>query len=311
MCQDVDLAAEILTRKFVQVLNLHAPWVQYQQRKNYTPWITEETKELIKIRDNWKKCAEELAMARNDEAACEAWGEYKNFRNKVNNRKKFEEKKFKSEKITQNLDSPAKTWSTAKTFMDWENSGGPPSQLSVGNKLISKASTIATEMNQFFIEKVKNIRNGIQHLANSFSKCKDIMKNKKCKLAMKHIPISKVNKLLKGLKNSRSTSVDGQDNFCTKISADVIDKPLHHIITLSILQNRFPRSWKYSKVIPLHKKGCKLERKNYRPVAILSPLSKILEKVVYMNSCMITSQGTTSSILTSMDIGSTGPHSQL
>ena len=36
-----------------------------------------------------------------------------------------------------------------------------------------------------------------------------------------------------------------------------------------------------SKVIPLHKKGCKLDRQNYRPVAILSPLSKILEKIIY------------------------------
>jgi hypothetical protein len=33
--------------------------------------------------------------------------------------------------------------------------------------------------------------------------------------------------------------------------------------------------------IPLHKKLCKLDRKNYRPVSILSPLSKILEKVIY------------------------------
>ena len=71
------------------------------------------------------------------------------------------------------------------------------------------------------------------------------------------------------------------DNFCVKLAADKIDKPLHHIITLSILQNKFPRGWKYSKVIPLHKKECKLDRKNYRPVAILSPLSKILEKIAY------------------------------
>jgi hypothetical protein len=47
------------------------------------------------------------------------------------------------------------------------------------------------------------------------------------------------------------------------------------------MQNKFPRSWKYSKVIPLHKKECKLDKQNYRPVAILSPLSKILEKIVY------------------------------
>ena len=57
--------------------------------------------------------------------------------------------------------------------------------------------------------------------------------------------------------------------------------PLHHIIALSILQEKFPTAWKYSKVIPLHKKGNQLEKKNYRPIAILSPLSKVLEKLVF------------------------------
>ena len=37
----------------------------------------------------------------------------------------------------------------------------------------------------------------------------------------------------------------------------------------------------YSKVLPLHKKESQLVRNNYRPVAILSPLSKILEKIAY------------------------------
>ena len=47
------------------------------------------------------------------------------------------------------------------------------------------------------------------------------------------------------------------------------------------MQNKFPQGWKFSKVLPLHKKLDPLERKNYRPVAILSPLSKVLEKIVY------------------------------
>ena len=62
---------------------------------------------------------------------------------------------------------------------------------------------------------------------------------------------------------------------------NLIAQPVHHIVTLSIIQKRFPKSWKYSKVIPLHKKEDVLERKNYRPVAILSPLSKVLEKIMY------------------------------
>ena len=280
-CINVDLAAEIFTRKFVQILNIHAPWVLYQQRKHYSPWITEATKEMIKKRDILKKKAGDLAVSGNITASNIAWKGFKKIRNEINNRRKYEEKRFKSEKLRQSLDSPAETWKTAKDFMNWKDSGGPPSQLIVNNKLTSKASSIASSMNLFFREKVQNIRSGIHHLPNNFLKCKDIMRNKNCKLSLSHVSVKKVNKLLKSLKNSKSTSIDELDNFCVKLAADLIDKPLHHIITLSIMSKTFPRSWKYSKVIPLHKSGCKLERKNYRPVAILSPLSKILEKIVY------------------------------
>ena len=65
------------------------------------------------------------------------------------------------------------------------------------------------------------------------------------------------------------------------IAADYVYKPLHHIITLSIMQHRFPTGWKYAKVIPLFKNGSPTDRKNYRPVSLLSPLGKILEKVIY------------------------------
>ena len=47
------------------------------------------------------------------------------------------------------------------------------------------------------------------------------------------------------------------------------------------MQQKFPSCWKYTKIVPLHKKKSRLYRENYRPVAILSPLSKILEKVMY------------------------------
>ena len=47
---DPDTSTEIFTRKFIDVLNLNAPWIVFQQKKHYKPWITENTKELIKTR---------------------------------------------------------------------------------------------------------------------------------------------------------------------------------------------------------------------------------------------------------------------
>ena len=55
-----------------------------------------------------------------------------------------------------------------------------------------------------------------------------------------------------------------------------------HILNLSIKNKKFPSKWKIAKVVPLYKgKGSKFDAKNYRPVAILPILSKVLERAMY------------------------------
>ena len=280
---DVDTATEIFTAKFKFILNQHAPWIIFQQRKNFSPWITENTKNLMKERDTWKTRAKELAVANPGEASEEqrfAWNEYKKLRNKINNKKRFEERDFKRDKIMENIGDPAKVWNSTKTFMNWKSTG-TPSQIEVNNQLVTSARLIAGLMNQFFIDKVRLIRAGMSQVVTNLAHCLKIMENKRCRLSLQHITEEKVRKLLTSLSNSRSTAIDELDNYSVKVAADVIAAPLHHIITLSIMQQRFPSSWKYAKVLPLHKKLSTLERKNYRPVAILSPLSKVLEKFIY------------------------------
>ena len=229
--QDVDLAVDIFTRKFREVLNKHAPWIIFQQRKKFTPWVTDETMTIMKQRDEAKADAVALAEAGND--TTDAWARYRKLRNTVNNRLKYEENNYKAEKIQENLDCPAATWSTAKSFMNWASSSGPPSQLSINGRLVTKAASIASEMNKFFIDKIKIIRNGIQYVPNLFGKCYKIMQGKQCRLSLCHVSVSKVNKLLKKLKNSKSCSIDELDSFSIKISADLICKPLYLSIRTS------------------------------------------------------------------------------
>ena len=93
--------------------------------------------------------------------------------------------------------------------------------------------------------------------------------------------VGKIRSLLRNLKNKTSTSVDQLDNTAVKIAHNYIAQPLHHVVTLSLMQQKFPSVWKLTKIVPLHKKNSQLKKENYRPVAILSPLSKILEKVAY------------------------------
>ena len=260
VCDNIHFAVEILTIKFTEVLDKHCPWVIYQQRKNFNPWLSQSTLDLMKERDKLKAQAIQASSQGKDSA--EKWGAYKVLRNRINNRRKYEEKSFKSEKLKESINSSSNTWKVAKTFMDWTNKSGSPCQLDVSGKLVTRAVDIANTMNKFFVEKIHNIRSSITPLPNNFEKCTEIMENKNCKLGLSFASQAKINNMLKSLNNSKSLSLDGLDNVSVKLAANIIDKPLHHIVTLSIMQNRFPTCWKFSKVIPLHKKESRMEAKN-------------------------------------------------
>ena len=233
-------------------------------------------------RDEWKKQAKVLSMSSSDTSAEQkvAWDNYKKYRNKINNRKKREEILFKSEKMQQAMNSPDTLWKTAKGFMGWKSTGSP-TQLQIDNKLVTSAHEMAQAMNYFFVGKIENIRATLPPVELNTIKIRENMQNKNCQLHLKDITVSDVKKLLWSLSNSKSTSLDGLNNYSVKLAAHYIAQPMHHVIRLSIIQQKFPRSWKFSKVIPLHKRGDPLDRKNYRPVALLSPLSKVMEKIVY------------------------------
>ena len=67
---------------------------------------------------------------------------------------------------------------------------------------------------------------------------------------------------------------DGIDGKILRISASFIADTITYIYNLIIKKNKFPKAFKEAKVIPLYKSGDKSEPSNYKPISILSVLSK-------------------------------------
>ena len=61
----------------------------------------------------------------------------------------------------------------------------------------------------------------------------------------------------------------------------IISKPLTHIVNISIQTGNIPDDLKMARVIPLYKKKSKTDAGNYRPVSVLSIISKVFERVVF------------------------------
>ena len=95
-------------------------------------------------------------------------------------------------------------------------------------------------------------------------------------------PLSRVfiRKRLLSLNPKKGIGLDDLSSRFLRDAVDEIIEPVSHIVNLSITSEMVPSSFKQAKVIPLFKKGSKLDPGNYRPVSILSVLSKLLERAV-------------------------------
>lgn len=92
---------------------------------------------------------------------------------------------------------------------------------------------------------------------------------------------SEVVETIKSLKNKKSVGVDSISTKIIKAMGEVVSEHFAHLINLSITSATFPRILKKSIVIPIFKSGNLNEIVNYRPISILSLLSKVFEKIVF------------------------------
>ena len=106
------------------------------------------------------------------------------------------------------------------------------------------------------------------------------MKDKKCSFELRPVYPDEVEKIISRLKNTKSCGLDTIDCSVIKLAKKELVPAITHILNLSISTGTFPEMWKKAKIIPLHKKNDVTSPKNYRPVALLAVLSKILERAI-------------------------------
>ena len=81
-------------------------------------------------------------------------------------------------------------------------------------------------------------------------------------------PVSQdqVLEIVKNLKNSKATDLDNIDTNTIKLAIEEILPALTHVVNLSLMNQKFPRVDKRSKIIPLLKGGYTQKRKSYRNI---------------------------------------------
>ena len=96
-----------------------------------------------------------------------------------------------------------------------------------------------------------------------------------------HITSDKIESQIKYLKNHKASGPNSIPTTIFKHFRKNVSVPLTELINLSFNQGKFPAVLQIARMTLTFKKGDKLDVNNYRPISLISNISKIIEKLIH------------------------------
>ena len=255
--------------------------VKYKKYKHkLTPWITYGLLNSIKYRDKLYVKLIKTSLTSPKYALIE--NEYKDFCSVLQNSLRKAKSSYYHKQFQNNVSDIKKTWSKINEILCKKSKKVEmPDYFLDGNKVLTENIDIANCFNNFFANIGPTLANSIKGpMGQSY---KDYLKTKiESSFSFNTVDNSYVLKLINKLKPKTSFGYDGLSSIMLKDIALSVCPIITCIINQSLCTGIFPESLKIAKIIPIYKKDNQHITDNYRPVSLLPIISKIFEKVVFL-----------------------------
>lgn len=182
-------------------------------------------------------------------------------------------------KINENINDSRKIWKISKEYINNNNTNNRNKidKIVTENRSVSKTKDIANKFNHYFANVGINMRNSIKPDRNYTPIRPKTISNT---IFFNPATREEILKHINQLKNNKAHGIDEIRAEHLKIIAEDISEPLKEIINLCFLQGKFPEVLKTSLVTPIYKSGDQKEMSNYRPISLITNITKIVEKCI-------------------------------
>lgn len=245
--------ARRLKSNVLDVLNICAPLKVVPVKKKAKPKPSFALAHLRRKRDNAKK----------EKKYCK----YKKLRNKCNSLTRKETLEANGKRLD---NDPTEVWNLIDELGGEEKD--ETIRLKTGDRYVSE-DLVPSLFLDFFIEKVHKLRESLNpNKRDRYLNAKQLAKKLRLRweaFSFHEVSFKRVRMAIKKVKKSDSRDMDGLSTRILAFCGEVIVPPLTKIINQSIREAKFPEDWKLSRVVPLHKKKCKTDLRNYRPICLV------------------------------------------
>mgnify|MGYP001792074473 CR=1 FL=1 len=225
------------------------------------------------------------------------WDAYKNQRNFCTNLLQQTKRNYFSHIDIKNLSDGRKFWQSVKPLFSDKNMSGNKIMICKDEEIISNENKVAEIMNNHFINVTKELNLKPDPAVNeniTLTEIFDKYENHKSVVSInvlhnipenlfffKEITTDELEKVIKDLNIKKGSLSNCIPAKILKENSNTYILYLKKIINQSIESSTFPSKLKMAEVIPVYKKDDPLEKENYRPISLLSHVSKIFERILF------------------------------
>ena len=231
------------------------------------PWVTETLINKTKERDKLHKLAGKSETN---------WKKYTDFRNRLTTEFRQAKAKYFEEQFERNANNVKKTWEVINSAIRSKRTFSKISLTDDDNNEITE-SLIPNKCIDYYTNIASQLTSNIpqtQHDAASYLQDKITQD-----FTISPICPNEIITVIDDLKDN-GNKVNTIATCVLVESKHILAPVICHLINLFVQQGYFPEKLKVGCITPIFKNGDRKKINNYRPVCSLSPISKIIEKVI-------------------------------